>query len=361
MSWKRWLITVLSFAAAIGVSVYLVLDSWSAAGAMAALPVTGHLLALGVMTVEVCARVLKLYYSACALRIPFSLWTSLRTNLGGDFGGGITPSRSGGEPARFLILSEARMAPTAAILLLFTEIFLEMLSVLVIAVVLALVFSGSGAIVAGVLSVACAYSLFVLAVGYSGFALSKRANGPPPPWVRWIGLNAGRWRWVQTGLRALRERLSSLRTARRGLIGWAMALSALHVMARLAVLPAIVFSYDRSVELAPLVLWSLALLYGANAAPAPAGGGLIEVAFRTSLGGVIPVEYFAATLIWWRFYTFYALLLLGAFVAGRTVMRALRSNGEAEKLAPAEVQIVESGVVGRDLTLEQRARAERTP
>jgi uncharacterized membrane protein YbhN (UPF0104 family) len=134
---------------------------------------------------------------------------------------------------------------------------------------------------------------------------------------------------VQTGLRALRERLTSLRRARVGLIGWAMALSALHVVARLAVLPALVFSYDRSVELAPLVLWSLALLYGANAAPAPAGGGLIEVAFRSSLGGVIPVEYFAATLIWWRFYTFYALLLLGAVVAGRTVMRALRVDGEA--------------------------------
>jgi uncharacterized protein (TIRG00374 family) len=343
MSWKRWLITVLSFAAAIGVSVYLVLDSWSEAGDMAALPVVGHLLALGVMTVEVGARVLKLYYSACALRIPFSLWTSLRTNLGGDFGGGITPSRSGGEPARFLILSEAKMAPTAAILLLFTEIFLEMLSVLVISIVLALVFRGSGAIVGGVLWVACVYSAFVLTVGYAGFALSKKANGPPPAWARAVGLNAGRWRWVQTGMRALRERLASLAHARRGLLGWATVLSALHVMARLAVLPAIVYSYDRSVELAPLVLWSLALLYGANAAPAPAGGGLIEVAFRSSLGNVIPVEYFAATLIWWRFYTFYALLLLGAFVAGRTVMRALRTR---ESLAKVREEVQMTGAVG---------------
>lgn len=345
MSWKRWLITGLSFAAAIGVSVYLVLDSWSAAGDMAALPVTGHFLALGVMTVEVSARVLKLYYSAHALRIPFSLWTSLRTNLGGDFGAGITPSRSGSEPARFLILSEARMAPTAAILLLFTEMFLEMLSVLVIAVVLALVFTESGAIIGGVLSVACAYSVFVLVIAYSGFTLSKKANGPPPRWARSIGVSPGRWRRVQTGLRALRERLSSLRTANRGLIGWATALSALHVMARLTVLPAIVFSYDRSVDLAPLVLWSLALLYGANAAPAPAGGGLVEVAFRSALGGTIPVPYFAATLIWWRFYTFYALLLLGAFVTGRTVMRALRSEPEAGKARPGEVPIVETGAV----------------
>jgi uncharacterized protein (TIRG00374 family) len=329
MSWKRWLITILSFAAAIGVSVYLVMESWSAAGDVAALPLTGHFLALGVMTVEICARVLKLYYSARALHIPFSLWTSLRTNLGGDFGGGITPSRSGSEPARFLILSEARMAPTAAILLLFSEIFQEMLSVLVIAVVLALVFSGSGAIVGGVLSVACAYSVFVIAVGYGGYRLTSKANGPPPRWALALRLNPGRWRRIQTGLRALRERLASLRKARLGMFGWATALSGLHVLARLSVLPAIVFSYDRSVELAPLVLWSLALLYGANAAPAPAGGGLIEVAFRSALGDTIPESYFAATLIWWRFYTFYLLLLLGAFVAGRTVMRAL-GTAEAE-------------------------------
>jgi uncharacterized protein (TIRG00374 family) len=331
MSWKRWLITIVSFAAAIGVSVYLVFDSWSAAGDMAALPTVGHLLALGMMTVEVGARVLKLYYSAHALRIPFSIWTSLRTNLGGDFGAGITPSRSGSEPARFLILSEARMAPTAAILLLFSELFLEMLSVFVVAVVLAMVFSDAGGIVAGVLSVACAYSIFVVVVAYGIFKLSTKASGPPPMWARRIGFNPGRWRRVQTGLRALRERLTSLRTADKGLFARATALSAVHVMARLAVLPAIVWSYDRSVDLAPLVLWSLALLYGANAAPAPAGGGLIEVAFRSSLGNVIPVEYFAATLIWWRFYTFYILLLIGAFVAGRTVMRALRNSGEQRR------------------------------
>ena len=42
-------------------------------------------------------------------------------------------------------------------------------------------------------------------------------------------------------------------------------------------------------------------------------------------------------------------------MAGRTVMRALRSNGVAEKLAPSEVP----GVVARDQALEQRpARLE---
>ena len=331
MSWKRWALTILSFAAAIGVSIYLVVKSWSGAHGVAALPLAGHLLAIGMMTVEVCSRVLKLYYTAVALHIPFSISGAFRTNLGGDFGAGITPSRSGSEPARFLILSEARMRPAASILLLFMEMLLEVISMLVIAIVLSLAFPNAGRIVGGVFIVAVGYSAFVVVLGFAGFALSKRASGPPPRWARFVGLNADRWRRIQAGLRELRDRVATVRTANRGMLAWASLLSVMHILARVAVLPMIVMSYDRTVEVAPLLLWSLAIMYGANAAPAPAGGGLIEFVFSSSLGGIIPAQYFAATLIWWRFYSFYALILLGAIVAGRTVMRALRGEGDDEK------------------------------
>ena len=331
MSWKRWALTILSFAAAIGVSVFLAVRSWSGAHGVAALPLAGHLLAIGMMTVEVSARVLKLYYSAAALGIPFSIAASFRTNLGGDFGAGITPSRSGSEPARFLILSEAKMRPAASILLLFMEMFLEVISMLIIAIVLALAFPNAGRIVGGVFIVAVGYSAVAVSIGYMGFALSRRGAGAPPRWARVVGLNAERWRRIQGGLRELYARVATVRTANRRLIAWASLLSVMHILARIAVLPMIVMSYDRSVEVAPLLLWSLALMYGANAAPAPAGGGLIEFVFSSSLGGIIPAQYFAATLIWWRFYTFYALILLGAIVAGRTVMRALRGDVDDEK------------------------------
>ena len=343
MSWRRWLITIISFAAAIGVSIFLVYRSWREAGELAALPVRGHLLALTAMTVEVLARVAKLKLGASALGIPFRLTTSLRVNLGGDFGAGITPSRSGSEPARFLILSESGMRPTSSILILFVELFLEMVSVLFAAIVLSLVFRGSGGIVGGVLSVALGYCAVVLGIAYTALMLARhKRSGPPPRWARAIGLNAIRWRRVQGGLRQLRERLHLMRTANRRLMAWAFLLSLVHVAARLTVLPALVLSYDRSASLGPLVLWPLALIYGGNAAPIPAGGGLIEVAFRGALGGVIPGPYFASTLIWWRFYTFYILLLVGAFVAGGTVMRALRGDvdepgkdGETTPVTPA--------------------------
>jgi hypothetical protein len=34
----------------------------------------------------------------------------------------------------------------------------------------------------------------------------------------------------------------------------------------------------------------------------------------------------AGSLIWWRVYTLYLYILLGALAAGRTVMRALRDD-----------------------------------
>jgi hypothetical protein len=76
----------------------------------------------------------------------------------------------------------------------------------------------------------------------------------------------------------------------------------------------------------PLVVWPLALQYGGVVAPAPGGGGVIEAAFGAVLQRSIPARIFGASLIWWRFYTFYAYLPLGALAAGRTVLRALRQG-----------------------------------
>jgi hypothetical protein len=36
-------------------------------------------------------------------------------------------------------------------------------------------------------------------------------------------------------------------------------------------------------------------------------------------------------LLWWRFYTFYIYILLGALIAGGTVLRALRKEREMEE------------------------------
>ena len=53
---------------------------------------------------------------------------------------------------------------------------------------------------------------------------------------------------------------------------------------------------------------------------------MVEIAFRAALDDVIPALYFGSALIWWRFYTFYLYIILGALAAGGTVLRALREN-----------------------------------
>ncbi|HEX5829497.1 MAG TPA: lysylphosphatidylglycerol synthase domain-containing protein [Gemmatimonadaceae bacterium] len=329
MSTARWIVVILSFAAAIGVSLYIVSASWSAGDATVTLPLGAHLLAVAAVVGEVSTRASKLCFSARALRIPLRFRTAVRTCLGGDFGASITPSRSGSEPGRFMILAQDRLPVVGVLLILFLELFLEMLSLAAIVGVLAIVFHGSGRVVGGLVGVVGGYAVFVLGGGAAAYALSRRsANGPPPRWASWIWLHAGRWRAIQRALRQLRSSVHGLRDADVGLMMGAMGFSIVHVLLRLAILPVLVLAVAPETTLAPLLLWPLALLYGGAAAPAPAGGGLIEFTFKMALGGVIPAAVFGAALVWWRFYTFYLYLVLGALAAGGTVLRALRGTDE---------------------------------
>jgi len=333
VSRPRWLLTLLSFAAAIGASVYVVAATWPAGGTIA-LPWPAHALALGAALAELGARALKLTLSARALAIPLPFQVSLRTCLGGDFAAAVTPSRSGSEPARYLILSEAGTPTAGALLVLFSELALEAVSLAVVAAALVLLVDESGTAVRGLAGAVGAYAAAVIATGAAGVALARRnAQGPPPAWVARLGLRAGRWRTVQRALRQLRGSVRAVRAARPGLLLLALAASVAHIAARAMILPAIVLTAFPAVALAPLVVWPLAIQYGGVVAPAPGGGGLVEVAFATALGGTIPARVFGASLVWWRFYTFYIYVLLGALVAGGAVLRALR--GESRRGATA--------------------------
>jgi uncharacterized membrane protein YbhN (UPF0104 family) len=326
----RWLVTALSFAALIGVSVYIVAADWSTA--RFTLPPTSHLLAVGAVVLEVASRAQKLVWSAKAfgLRLPFV--TAVRTSLGGDFGAAITPARSGAEPARYLILSEAKLAPASAVLILFAELFLEALSLAVVVTIVALIFHDAGRVLGALVGVVGGYSVFVLAIAALGLLLSRRgASGPPPRWALHLGLHAGRWRVVQRWLRQVRRTVDQVKDVDLGPAGLSLLASIVHVAVRLTILPALVLAAAPGVALAPLALWSFSLFYGAVVVPVPGGAGAVEMAFRAALGDVIPPPMFGAALLWWRFYTFYVYILLGALVAGGAVMRALRKEREMEE------------------------------
>ena len=106
MTPTRWLLTIVSFAATIGVSLYLVVRLVAAGGVAHPAARARTCSPPRRSAVEVLARALKIRWSARAAGIQISLGTAARTCLGGDFAAAITPARRGAEPARFFVLSE---------------------------------------------------------------------------------------------------------------------------------------------------------------------------------------------------------------------------------------------------------------
>src|SRR3954464_4750659 len=143
MTWKRWLFTALSFAAVIGISVYFV-ARWRGEGTSMNLPVIAHLLAIACVATEVISRSFKITWSAKALRIRLPFFTSMRACLAGDFGASLTPARSGAEPARFLVLAESGIPPSQVLVVLYVELFLEMISLAAVVIGVAIVFHDAG-------------------------------------------------------------------------------------------------------------------------------------------------------------------------------------------------------------------------
>jgi glycosyltransferase 2 family protein len=330
MTWKRWAFTAASFAAVIGVSVFFILRWWRAGSAIG-LPLQAHLLAIAAVVIEILTRSWKITWSAKAANIRLSFTTALRTTLAGDFGASITPARSGAEPARFLVLAEAGIPTPNALVVLFAELFLEALSLATVVIIVAIIFRHAGIVLGALVGVVGAYAGFVIGVGTFAVLLSRRHVGDAPPrWALRLGLGGRRWDVIQRWFAQVRATVDSVKHVD---VRWAAAsylMSAVHVAMRLCVLPALVLGAGAHAPLAPLALWPLGLLYGAAVVPAPGGGGAVELAFRAALAGVIGPSLFAAALLWWRFYTFYIYILLGAIVAGNTALRAVRKTTEVE-------------------------------
>jgi uncharacterized protein (TIRG00374 family) len=331
MTWKRWAFTAISFLAVIGVSAFFIVRWWRAGSAIS-LPLRAHALAIAAVLIEILSRSLKITWSAKAANIGLRFVTALRTTLAGDFGASITPARSGAEPARFLVLAEAGVPTTSALVVLFAELFLEALSLATVVVAVAIIFRHAGVVLGALVGVVGAYAGFVIGIAIIAVTLSRRHVGDAPPrWARRTGLGGRRWLVIQRWFAQVRSTVDSVKHIDLRWAAAAYTMSVTHVAMRLCVLPALVLGAGASAPLAPLALWPLGLLYGAAVVPAPGGGGAVELAFRAALAGVIGPALFAAALLWWRFYTFYIYILLGAWVAGGTALRAVRKTAEMEE------------------------------
>lgn len=330
-NWKRWVYTAVSFAAVIGVSAYFIVG-WLRAGSTIGLPWRAHALALAAVAVEILTRTWKITWSAKAAHIRLRFSTALRTTLAGDFGASITPARSGAEPARFLVLAESGVPTSSALVVLYAELFLEALSLATVVAAVAIIFRHAGFVLGALVGVVGVYAGFVIGVATLAIVLSRRrAKGAAPGWARRLWLGGKRWEIIQGWLAKVRTTVTSVQHIDARWAAGAFLMSVAHVSMRLCVLPALVLGAGAAAPLAPLALWPLGFLYGAAVVPAPGGGGAVELAFRAALADVIGTSHFAAALLWWRFYTFYLYILLGAIVAGDTALRALRKTDELEE------------------------------
>lgn len=327
MSRRRWLVLLLSFAATIGVTAYILSKGLSRPGPHPSLPWWAHLAALTIVCLEIATRSVKIHWSAAALRIPLRFGTSLRVCLAGDFAASITPARSGAEPARFFVLAKDGVAPAPSVLILFAELLLETWSLAALCIVFLFAFHDAGKVLGLMTGMIGGYAVVVLSAGAVGYALARtHAKGPPPSWALAVGLHAGRWRAVQRALRSLRLNVLALRHAAIGPAVAAFIASLVHVGLRLAVLPVIALALDPNLPLASLVLWPLVLLYGGAVAPAPGGGGAIEFGFQFAYESTMAPAVLGGALLWWRFYSFYLYILLGGLSVGGTVLKALRTQ-----------------------------------
>lgn len=326
---RRITILTASFGAVAIASVFVVRSDWPSDGAPLGLPWWTHLLLIAVVGAELLARVFKLQFSAKALGVPLNFRVAARTIMAGDFAGALTPARSGTEPARFLVLKESRMVMSDAIIVLFLELCLEVVTLACLGAALLLGLMATTGMMRGLLLTVVVYTVAIAGVSlFVVVVAGRRLRGPAPSWVSTFGIGSGQWRRNQLALRRLR---SSVRGLRQMSVAWtlsALGFSLLHGALRLTVLPVILLSYTRTLPLAPLLVWPLFLLYGVGIAPAPGGGGAVELAFKASLSSAIPADLMATSLIWWRVYTFYAYLVLGAAGTWGMVMRSLGARRE---------------------------------
>jgi uncharacterized protein (TIRG00374 family) len=330
VTWKRWLFTALSFAAVIGASIYFIARWWGE-GTSINLPLSAHLLAIACVATEVASRSWKISFGARSIGLKLPFLTSMRACLAGDFGASVTPARSGAEPARFVVLAESGIPASQALVVLYVELFLEMISLAAVVLGVAIVFHDAGPVLGALVGVVGLYSAFVLGVAALAYMLAKRPpRSAPPGWARALFLNERRWHVVERWLAQVRITIEALRHVKMKWIVASFLMSVIHVSVRLVVLPGIVYGAGGNAPLAPLALWPLGFLYGAAVVPAPGGGGAVEVAFSAALKNVIGTRLFAPALLWWRFYTFYIYIVLGALAAGRTAIRALKKRDELE-------------------------------
>ena len=272
--------------------------------------VVNHLLALALLALDCVVR---------AWRIQLATWTAggrlgfgdaLQLNLYGEAASVLTPNRLGGEPARFLGLTEAKLRPVTGLVAIGVEVASEWPVFLLAAGALFVYYvpdwnaaarAWLGRHRAGEL---VALELAVLAVLAFIYLLQRLVRS---------GMIRHRVR------RQWRVALAHVRRAPWWVLGAGALLTAVSVAARALILPALAWGQADAPGYAVMFFGALVLIYAPLLVPLPSGGGGIEVAFLSGFAGDFGPGRQVMMLLMWRFYTAVLLTALGVYAMVRSV------------------------------------------
>lgn len=260
-----------------------------------------HVLALGLLVLDSVVRAWRIQLAVWAAGGSLGFVDAVRLNLYGEAASTLTPNRLGGEPARFVGLTEAHVRPVASIVAIGVEVAAEWPVFMLMGAALFAYYVPDWPTEArywlhrhhaGEL---LAIEVIVLVILASIYFLQRMARSGA---IRHRVRRQWRVAWAHVS------------RAPRWVLGAGALLTVASVAARALILPALALGSPAPPFL-QMFFGSLTLVQAPLIVPLPSGGGGIEVAFLSGFAGDFGSRQ-VTMLVWWRIYTTVVLTVLGA-------------------------------------------------
>lgn len=264
-----------------------------------------HLLALGLLGVDVVVRAWRIQLAAWTAGGALSFGDAFRLNLYGEAAATLTPNRLGGEPARFLGLTESGLRPVTGIVTIGVEVTSEW-PVFILAAVALVVHYVPDWHLAALAWLHRHRATELVAVEVVALLVLL---------VLWFLQRFARAGMIRHRVRRQwRVALAHVRRAPWWALGAGAILTIVSVAARALILPALAWGLPHAPPLGVMFFGALALIHAPLVVPLPSGGGGIEVAFLSGFAGDFGAGHQVVMLLLWRFYTVMLLTVLGIYV-----------------------------------------------
>lgn len=274
-----------------------------------------HLLALGALALDVLVRAWRIQLAAWTAGGGLRFWPAVRLNLYGEAASTLTPNRLGGEAARFAGLTQAGMRPVTALVAVGVEVAAEWPVFLILVAVLVAHYVPDWRLAAQAwlrrhLATDLVVIEFVALAALLIIYLIQRLAKP--------GAIRHRVR------RQWRVAIAHVRRAPLWVQAVNAALTAVSLVARALILPALAWGMPDAPSFGHMVFGALALMASPVLVPLPSGGGGVEVAFLSGFAGDFG-DRAVWMLVWWRFYSVILLTGCGVYLMVQSLgVRAAR-------------------------------------